>query len=1119
MMEKDDSKVDNWTVLRQKMSGCWEKMREREEREESEEGDNGWVRVTSRGKRDVRNSVSLRKKPHWGYAETRGRVQQKAVVVNWRDHKDISSFYFTRFADDTTEKELWQQFKRWGDVREIFIPNRRNYNGRRYGFVRFKGVQDIQQLTRQLDSIVIGGMKLFVNIPKYDRERRTQEDMGRQPQNKGGDMHTRFQRTTQQRQRKPLSYADVVRKKNITQQRRKDQKQHFQGDESYTSLVYLHVNTKETKWLEDAWVGRLNNPAMFERNRIRKIVGTMGDIVDVDDDVETKWRMDRARVLIRTPWTPAIKNVIEVHISGETFKVHVVEECGSMTCENHIKGSSYSDSSEEIESSDSLAGDELLRATRFAGANQELPRATAPNQRPNSPHNITVPNAGVGERILTGMTIGWKDDGYLMDNVEVPRLMTGRNGKATVNSNIEAYAAKIPPLESYLNSHESQAGKQVSVADVAHEIGDCLGQKNMALQYGPNLGQPSVILNEPTIKLGRTPPKNNNEVSCNWQVYSSGSWSHRRYQRLAGQVNANQEQPNNTQADSRSNDPNSETRDINKDFEEEANTETAQAQEAINMWEMIQQLGVTLGSREEDQQSRILEESETGKRNNRAADSPLEAKTPHFLILISEGFREAWGALSRSGITSLPSNQSPVKVDAVSVTPVTEAPPTSMPGHQHSYQRANWREHKDVISFYFTRFREDTTEKDLWYHFKQAGDVREIFISPKRNRNGRRYGFVRFKGVEDVHQMEKKLDSMVFGGLKMYVNTPKFGRTHRVNSQPVVRGRMEGQHHTEGVRDVYLGMKQVANMKLSQGSYAEANVMEEEDAAWSELFYSVEKWTPQLRPGYRLTWVQCWGIPLIAWDMQHIKQIVSSIGDMVDADDDVEELRRLDRARILIKTPWKPFIQHTVNVQIRGELHVVHIVEENGKSCANCQHRRSNGQSSSEEIQSEESDVGMLLGDVPPSWWNELRLKDRMGVCSEPSRDAPRSVEGKEEESSPETNGPCRSAGTSPPTLVDVQGSDAGNQLAESPTRQDDTMQEPLDYQTGNDDEEQLPTGHGTAENQADGDGPTSDGMVVAQGPDGLSLGPDPAGKAIDRWILCLADTVQPYVAGVQSQS
>ena len=97
-------------------------------------------------------------------------------------------------------------------------------------------------------------------------------------------------------------------------------------------------------------------------------------------------------------------------------------------------------------------------------------------------------------------------------------------------------------------------------------------------------------------------------------------------------------------------------------------------------------------------------------------------------------------------------------------------------GNHHSYMRANWRDKQDVTSFYFTRFPDDATEKDMWIHFKQVGDVREIFISRKRNRNGKRYGFVRFKGVKDVHQMEKKLDSMIFGGLKMYANTPKFGR-------------------------------------------------------------------------------------------------------------------------------------------------------------------------------------------------------------------------------------------------------------------------------------------------------------------------------------------------------
>ncbi|CAL5189194.1 unnamed protein product [Lathyrus oleraceus] len=67
-----------------------------------------------------------------------------------------------------------------------------------------------------------------------------------------------------------------------------------------------------------------------------------------------------------------------------------------------------------------------------------------------------------------------------------------------------------------------------------------------------------------------------------------------------------------------------------------------------------------------------------GKRNNRAADPPVDAKTTHFLVLISEGFREARGALSRSG-ANLPSNQSPVKVDSASTIPVTGAPPTTLP--------------------------------------------------------------------------------------------------------------------------------------------------------------------------------------------------------------------------------------------------------------------------------------------------------------------------------------------------------------------------------------------------------------------------------------------------------
>lgn len=69
-----------------------------------------------------------------------------------------------------------------------------------------------------------------------------------------------------------------------------------------------------------------------------------------------------------------------------------------------------------------------------------------------------------------------------------------------------------------------------------------------------------------------------------------------------------------------------------------------------------------------------------GKRNPRANDPPVDnVKHSHFLVLLSENFLEARAALSRTGVPSLPSNQSPVKMDMTPVTSVTVTPPTSMP--------------------------------------------------------------------------------------------------------------------------------------------------------------------------------------------------------------------------------------------------------------------------------------------------------------------------------------------------------------------------------------------------------------------------------------------------------
>ncbi|MED6125918.1 Mediator of RNA polymerase II transcription subunit 25 [Stylosanthes scabra] len=90
------------------------------------------------------------------------------------------------------------------------------------------------------------------------------------------------------------------------------------------------------------------------------------------------------------------------------------------------------------------------------------------------------------------------------------------------------------------------------------------------------------------------------------------------------------------------------------------------------------QLSVSLSVICPKQLAKIKAIYNAGKRNNRAAEPPVDVKVSHFVVLISESFKEARAALSRSGVTSLPSNQSPVKVDAVSGIAVTGAPPTSM---------------------------------------------------------------------------------------------------------------------------------------------------------------------------------------------------------------------------------------------------------------------------------------------------------------------------------------------------------------------------------------------------------------------------------------------------------
>lgn len=56
------------------------------------------------------------------------------------------------------------------------------------------------------------------------------------------------------------------------------------------------------------------------------------------------------------------------------------------------------------------------------------------------------------------------------------------------------------------------------------------------------------------------------------------------------------------------------------------------------------------------------------------------------------------------------------------------------------------------------------------------GDLKEVIISPRRDKRGRKYGFARFRNVGDEKMLAVKLDNLVLEGRKLFANIPRFQR-------------------------------------------------------------------------------------------------------------------------------------------------------------------------------------------------------------------------------------------------------------------------------------------------------------------------------------------------------
>jgi len=123
------------------------------------------------------------------------------LVLGPLPSNSFTTFFFSNFSASHVEYEMLKFFQKWARVKEVFISRRRNRWGRRFGFVRFFGIENVVSLERELDRSYIGKMKLYVNLPRYRRDgyvRKVGGVQSNEVKTSGGVVHHRVQRKSKE---------------------------------------------------------------------------------------------------------------------------------------------------------------------------------------------------------------------------------------------------------------------------------------------------------------------------------------------------------------------------------------------------------------------------------------------------------------------------------------------------------------------------------------------------------------------------------------------------------------------------------------------------------------------------------------------------------------------------------------------------------------------------------------------------------------------------------------------------------------------------------------------------------------------------------------------------------
>ncbi|GJR26099.1 RNA-directed DNA polymerase, eukaryota [Tanacetum coccineum] len=102
--------------------------------------------------------------------------------------KISKSVFISNFPDGCNNRDLWKVCNDYGTVVDVFIPNKKSKAGKRFAFVRFIKVLNLDRLIENLNTIWIGRFHLTANPARFERAKASpiQKDMPVPPGNASG---------------------------------------------------------------------------------------------------------------------------------------------------------------------------------------------------------------------------------------------------------------------------------------------------------------------------------------------------------------------------------------------------------------------------------------------------------------------------------------------------------------------------------------------------------------------------------------------------------------------------------------------------------------------------------------------------------------------------------------------------------------------------------------------------------------------------------------------------------------------------------------------------------------------------------------------------------------------